>query len=46
MVSDSSGLGYITVGKLPSGTDCSATTVTLVKPKSFNTCGTNVIPVP
>ena len=44
--SGSSGLGDFTVGKLPSGTACSSTMCTLVKPARLSTSGTIVIDVP
>ena len=42
----SSGLGYATVGNVPSGNSCSFTTSTFSKPSSFNTFLTGMFPVP
>ena len=46
MVLRSSGLGDSTVGKLPSTTDCSGTSVTFVKPKRRSDAGTSRTPAP
>ena len=42
----SSGFGYVTVEKFPSGSSCSETTYTFSKPISFNILCTGKFPVP
>ena len=42
----SSGFGNSTVEKFPSGTACSSTTYTFLKPRRFRTSLTGIFPVP